>query len=91
MLVAASGCQDSVVINVSSVEDEARSRRVYGVIQEFVGQTLTVVSAEEIPTSAQVTAQNKDFIYFGEVLSCVPALGAKWALDVRVKRRILLV
>jgi hypothetical protein len=62
--------------DVSSREVGTRSRKVYGVIQEFVGQTLTLVSAEEIPATA-VTAQSKNLIFFGEVVSCIPERGAK--------------
>ena len=91
MVIAASGCQDSVVIDVSSREVGTRNRKVYGVIQEFVGQTLTLISSEEIAASTVVTAQSKDLIFFGEVLDCVPERGAKWTTSVRVKRRMLIV
>ena len=91
MVIAASGCQDSVVIDVSPREVGIRSRKIYGVIQEFVGQTLTLISSEEISAAAAVTAQSKDLIFFGEVLTCVPERGAKWATSVRVKRRMLIV
>ena len=76
MVIAASGCQDSVVIDVSSREVATRNRKIYGVIQEFVGQTLILISSEEIAAATVVTAQSKDLIFFGEVLSCVPERGA---------------
>jgi hypothetical protein len=91
VVIAASGCQDSVVIDVSSREAGTRNRKVYGVIQEFVGQTLTLISSEEINVGTGVTAQSKDLIFFGEVLSSVPERGAKWSTNVRVKRRMLIV
>jgi hypothetical protein len=91
VLVSATTCQESVVLEVSSGDSGPQSRKICGLIQEFVGQTLTLVSDEEIPTSAKVTTQNKDFIFFGEVLSCVAEPGARWTTKVRIKRRLMVV
>jgi hypothetical protein len=83
-------CLESIVIEVSS-DAGAQTLKVNGIIQETAGKSLMLVTDAEIPASSRITMQSKDFIFLGEVLSCVPEHDAKWTTHVRVKRSLLIV
>ena len=82
--------RESVTIEVSS-NDESPNRKINGTVQEFAGNSLTLLSGEEIAASAAVKVQSKDRLYLGEVVRSVPERQTNWAVYVRLRRTIMIV
>ena len=79
-----------MTIEVSS-SDESPNRKINGTVQEFAGNSLTLLSGEEIAASAAVKVQSKDRLYLGEVVGSVPEHRTSWAVQVRLRRTIMIV
>jgi hypothetical protein len=80
-----------VIIEVLSSTGGSPNRKLKGVVQEFVSKSLTLVTGEEIPVSAEVMVQSRDLLSLGEVLSSILETGSGWSTVVRVKRSLLVV
>ncbi len=80
-----------MVINVPSVKATVPPRRFKGEIAEFANKKLTLLAKECIDLSADITAQSKDHLFMGTVCKCVLDADSRWAIQVDVKRRLLVI
>jgi hypothetical protein len=83
--------RESVVINVPSVKATVPARRFKGEIEEFANKKLILLANEQIEMSTEITAQSKDHLFMGMVCQCVLAADSRWAIQVEVKRTILVI
>lgn len=83
--------RESVIINVPSGDSSLPHRSFKGEIEEFKNKHLRLLSDEEIDISAGITAQGKDLLFMGDVLSCIRAADARWSVNVTVNRTLLVV
>jgi hypothetical protein len=83
--------RESAIIEFSANDPAMPNRKLNGTIQSRANKTLTVTTAEEIPTSAEIRVQSKDLLTLGRVLHCISETDATWTVYVGIKRSILIV
>jgi hypothetical protein len=83
--------QESAVIEVSSDDSAVPNRKLSGTIQSWANKSLTLTTAEEIATAANIRVQSKDLLTLGQVLRCSSETDATWTVYIRIKRSILIV
>ena len=62
-----------------------------GVVQQFEQPTLSLFADAPIPLRAPVTVQTSERIYLGEVRYCELVDDCNWAIQVQVKRTMMVV
>lgn len=89
-MISASEVQELVIIETLSADEVTPNRKLNGTIRDVQKNRLTLIANEEIAESVSIRVQSKALLWLGEVVSCAPEPEDMWAVDVRVKRGILI-
>ena len=68
-----------------------RDWKVRGVVQRFEQPTLSLFADSPIPLRAPVTVQTSERIYLGDVRYCELVDDCNWAIQIQVKRTMMVV
>ena len=79
-----------VIVETSSGDGFTVTDRFRAIIGESAMNRLTLIANERIAELTAVRVQGKTLLWLGEVVNCAPAPDAMWAVQVRVKRSILI-
>ncbi len=83
--------RESVVINVNSPDTSTAHRRFKGEIEQFESKSLILVADEAVDISAGMSAQGKDLMFLGSVVSCSAEPDGRWTIHILVNRTLLVV
>ena len=65
--------------------------KVRGVVQRFEQPTLSLFADAPIPLGAPVTVQTSERIYLGDVRYCELVDDCSWAIQIQVKRTMMVI
>ena len=82
--------EDRAIIHIPSTTPGVENQNVAATFSHSDRKSLILRTGEAVSESTTVTVQSDHLLFFGTVCSCVRDGDAKWRVDVRVERSIML-